>query len=313
MPTIEGGCLCGAVRYRSDAEPLMQVICHCETCRKNSGSAFSMNVAVPQDALRIESGSPRRYEDHSGASAKSSTGSSVATVAPTSTATARHTAPSCSLRLARSTTRTGSRPTCISGAPKNCPGSLFPRAPLRHPPTRAERDSNSPASSQRNRSTRLHRDEEAMALLHTLIGTTSRRERTCDDLALSEVDALRIRGGGRHSSDGASAATSLSDQTRPRSSRQAVRAAQRTFWRGSLPTGSRKPGVSRLWSSIGPAPPAASPHKPPPRRPPMGTRSTSGTRRSSWSCPKRSKSRRSTSSEISSRLASWASSLSSLP
>ena len=68
MPTIEGGCLCGAVRYRSDAEPVMQVVCHCETCRKNSGSAFSMNVAVPQDRLRIESGSPRRYEDHSGAS-----------------------------------------------------------------------------------------------------------------------------------------------------------------------------------------------------------------------------------------------------
>ena len=42
MPTIEGGCLCGAVRYRSDAQPLMQVVCHCETCRKNSGSAFSM-------------------------------------------------------------------------------------------------------------------------------------------------------------------------------------------------------------------------------------------------------------------------------
>src|SRR5271169_4888789 len=53
---LEGGCLCGAVRYRSDAEPVMQVVCHCETCRKNSGSAFSMNVAVPQDRLRIESG-----------------------------------------------------------------------------------------------------------------------------------------------------------------------------------------------------------------------------------------------------------------
>ena len=70
MPKIKGGCICGAVRYRSDAEPLMQVICHCETCRKNSGSAFSMNVAVPQDTLHVESGSPRRYEDHSGASGR---------------------------------------------------------------------------------------------------------------------------------------------------------------------------------------------------------------------------------------------------
>ena len=70
MTRIEGGCLCGAVRYSSEAEPLMQVICHCKTCQKNSGSAFSMNVAVPQDSLVVEGeGDPlRRYEDRSGAS-----------------------------------------------------------------------------------------------------------------------------------------------------------------------------------------------------------------------------------------------------
>src|SRR5215203_4648191 len=61
MPTIAGGCLCGAVRYRSQAEPVMQVICHCKTCQKNSGSAFSMNVAVPQDTLELEGDEPRRY------------------------------------------------------------------------------------------------------------------------------------------------------------------------------------------------------------------------------------------------------------
>ncbi len=137
MPTIEGGCLCGAVRYRSDAEPVMQVVCHCETCRKNSGSAFSMNVAVPQDRLRIESGSPRRYEDHSGASGKAfyrffcgDCGSHIYSHGPAYGAIAFI---------------------------KNCPGSIFPRASPRHQRTRAEKDSNSPASSQRNPSTRLHR------------------------------------------------------------------------------------------------------------------------------------------------------------
>jgi hypothetical protein len=68
MPRIAGGCLCGAVRYRSDAEPVMQVICHCKTCQKNSGSAFSMNVAVPQDSLSLEGSESRRYEDRSGSS-----------------------------------------------------------------------------------------------------------------------------------------------------------------------------------------------------------------------------------------------------
>ena len=68
MARIEGGCLCGAVRYRTDAEPLTQVVCHCKTCQKNSGSAFSMNVAVPEDSLHVEGDARRRYGDRSGAS-----------------------------------------------------------------------------------------------------------------------------------------------------------------------------------------------------------------------------------------------------
>jgi hypothetical protein len=68
MARIEGGCLCGAVRYRSGAEPAMQVVCHCKTCQKNSGSAFSMNVAVPQDSLVVEGEALRGYIDHSGTS-----------------------------------------------------------------------------------------------------------------------------------------------------------------------------------------------------------------------------------------------------
>lgn len=70
MPRIEGGCLCGAVRYRADAEPEVQAICHCKTCQKNSGSAFSLNVAVPEDSLVAEGDSLRVYEDHSGSSGK---------------------------------------------------------------------------------------------------------------------------------------------------------------------------------------------------------------------------------------------------
>jgi hypothetical protein len=35
---FEGGCLCGAVRYRSTARPLRGVICHCSICRRHSGA-----------------------------------------------------------------------------------------------------------------------------------------------------------------------------------------------------------------------------------------------------------------------------------
>lgn len=68
MTVIKGGCLCGAVRYRSEAKPVMQVVCHCKTCQKNTGSAFSTNVAVPEDSLTVEGDTLRCYEDHSGAS-----------------------------------------------------------------------------------------------------------------------------------------------------------------------------------------------------------------------------------------------------
>jgi hypothetical protein len=49
----------------------MQVVCHCKTCQKNSGSAFSMNVGVPQDSLEVEGSSVHNDEDRRGASGES--------------------------------------------------------------------------------------------------------------------------------------------------------------------------------------------------------------------------------------------------
>ena len=60
---ISGGCLCGRVRYSSDAPPAMIAACHCTHCQKQSGSAFSMNVGVPGQQLRVEGDSLASYED----------------------------------------------------------------------------------------------------------------------------------------------------------------------------------------------------------------------------------------------------------
>jgi len=62
MGKIKGGCLCGQIRYESDAEPLLAVLCHCINCQKNSGTAYSTNVAIPRGEIIIE-GKPSIYVD----------------------------------------------------------------------------------------------------------------------------------------------------------------------------------------------------------------------------------------------------------
>ncbi len=61
MPSIDGSCLCGAVRYRSTAEPVMTVFCHCRSCQKSGGGGYSVNVAVPTSSLQID-GLPKAYD-----------------------------------------------------------------------------------------------------------------------------------------------------------------------------------------------------------------------------------------------------------
>lgn len=41
---LRGACLCGAVRYRAGGRILLTACCHCSRCRRESGSAHSVNV-----------------------------------------------------------------------------------------------------------------------------------------------------------------------------------------------------------------------------------------------------------------------------
>ena len=63
MSKIIGSCLCGAVRFESDAEPVMTAACHCSHCRKQSGSAFSVVVAIPADSFTNTGSALKTYED----------------------------------------------------------------------------------------------------------------------------------------------------------------------------------------------------------------------------------------------------------
>ncbi len=52
--SFEGGCLCGAVRFRCNAAPSLVSYCHCRMCQKASGSAFWLSANFPRDAVAWE-------------------------------------------------------------------------------------------------------------------------------------------------------------------------------------------------------------------------------------------------------------------
>ncbi|MBB3102172.1 GFA family protein [Azomonas macrocytogenes] len=68
MTKIVGGCLCGAVRYRAEAntKPAMTGVCHCRDCQKQTGSSFSILIAVPKGTIHFEGEPLASFETKSG-------------------------------------------------------------------------------------------------------------------------------------------------------------------------------------------------------------------------------------------------------
>jgi hypothetical protein len=58
---IEGGCLCGAIRYRATGAPTNSMICHCRTCRRVSGSPVVAWVTFGADRFEFTRGRPMRF------------------------------------------------------------------------------------------------------------------------------------------------------------------------------------------------------------------------------------------------------------
>jgi hypothetical protein len=57
---LEGGCLCGAVRFKGEAEAPSAMHCCCKDCQRATGSAFATIVAVPAASFEV-SGPTKSY------------------------------------------------------------------------------------------------------------------------------------------------------------------------------------------------------------------------------------------------------------
>lgn len=56
-----GGCLCGGIRYQYEGEIGPANYCHCEDCRRSTGSAFNIGVRVAGSGFRILQGKPKGF------------------------------------------------------------------------------------------------------------------------------------------------------------------------------------------------------------------------------------------------------------
>ncbi|GFF23812.1 hypothetical protein IFM61606_08952 [Aspergillus udagawae] len=57
-----GSCLCGTVRFSSDATGDITALCHCVDCQKWTGGAFTSNVVIPRVSFKVTAGKATYYD-----------------------------------------------------------------------------------------------------------------------------------------------------------------------------------------------------------------------------------------------------------
>jgi len=53
MSIFTGSCLCGSVNYKSNSDPLVIQNCHCDQCRKATGSVYLTNLFIKEENFKI--------------------------------------------------------------------------------------------------------------------------------------------------------------------------------------------------------------------------------------------------------------------
>ena len=59
---LQGGCDCGAVRYRMTSEPIFVHCCHCRWCQRESGASFALNAMIEAERVVLIAGEPEMVD-----------------------------------------------------------------------------------------------------------------------------------------------------------------------------------------------------------------------------------------------------------
>lgn len=62
MTTREGGCLCGAVRYKVEGDPIVSGACYCRDCQYVAGGGAAYGSMYPAAAVTVTAGETRRHK-----------------------------------------------------------------------------------------------------------------------------------------------------------------------------------------------------------------------------------------------------------
>ena len=65
MPVSEthnGGCMCGAIRFEADGTPDWVAHCHCQSCRRQTGSPVATFAGFTIKTFRYTKGEPKVFE-----------------------------------------------------------------------------------------------------------------------------------------------------------------------------------------------------------------------------------------------------------
>jgi hypothetical protein len=61
MAVCEGGCVCGAIRYRATGQPTNSMVCHCRTCRRVAGAPVVAWLTFARSQFEIVQGEPTAF------------------------------------------------------------------------------------------------------------------------------------------------------------------------------------------------------------------------------------------------------------
>ncbi len=70
MKKSTGQCLCGSIKYCISKPAIRSTVCHCLSCQKSSGSAYSINICIPIEGFKVSGDTLKRYTSVGGSGKK---------------------------------------------------------------------------------------------------------------------------------------------------------------------------------------------------------------------------------------------------